>query len=350
MVIFATLCFVSNILIMQSKNIYKILKIISLYVLIFCSGFGVFALFYLGKEKQDEDKTYQSEFKKNYKVYSLSIPEKLNFAGESVPLDLYYVRESLERELLTNTYWQSNTILMLKRASRFFPVLEKILKEQNIPEDFKYLALIESGFLNVVSPAGASGFWQFMKATGTAYGLEINDEIDERYHLEKSTIAACNYLKSAKKSCKNWTLAAAAYNAGEGGIRNVLNKQQVDNYYQLNLNAETARYVYRILALKLICENPMDYGFCLRNKDMYPEIPFTTVEVDSTINDLVSFASSYQLSIRLLKESNPWLRGYSLPNKNKKVYTIKIPDSRMIYYSKLQNNVILPDNFIESYQ
>jgi membrane-bound lytic murein transglycosylase D len=280
---------------------------------------------YSSQHEKNSDENYRKAFQINYKIFSAEVPSKLTFCNEEVPIKMFYVRESLERELLTNTFWQSNTMLMLKRAYRWFPVIEPILKKNGIPDDFKYLALIESGFLNAVSPASAVGFWQFVKPTGQKYGLEITEEVDERYHIEKATEAACKFIKNTYNMFNNWTLAAAAYNMGEFGIKRSLETQNVSSYYDLYLNDETSRYVYRILALKLIYTQPVKYGYYLRLKDLYPPIPCYIVTIDSTITNLVDFAKANNITYRILKDFNPWLRNKQLTNKAKKIYEIKIP-------------------------
>lgn len=261
----------------------------------------------------------------DYNIYAVDLPEKMDFAGERVPLEIRDVRERFDRELLVNTYWQSNGLLLIKRAHKFFPIIEPILKKNNIPDDFKYLALIESGLQDVVSPSGAAGFWQFMKNTGKEYGLEVADEVDERYHLEKATQAACEYLKSAKQDMGNWTLAAAAYNAGKTGIRNQINRQKVSSYYDLHLNSETSRYVFRILALKEIMKNPQRYGFNYTNEQLYNSDAVKYMEVSNSIPDLATFALEQGINYKILRIYNPWIRDISLENKEGKTYIIKIP-------------------------
>lgn len=262
---------------------------------------------------------------KDYNIYAIDLPEEMSFAEEVVPLHITDVRERLDRELLVNTYWQSNGLLLIKRANKYFPIIEPILKKNHIPEDFKYLALIESGFLNVVSPSGASGFWQFMPAAAKDFGLEISETVDERYHLEKATQAACEYLHKAQQSTGNWTLAAAAYNAGISGINRQIEAQQADNYYDLWLNTETSRYVFRILALKEIFSNPKQYGFNYNPNHLYEQASTYEVKVDSTINNLVDFAKLYDTNYKELKIHNPWLRDTKLSNPKGKTYYIKIP-------------------------
>lgn len=272
---------------------------------------------------------------KYYRNFAVKIPDNIDFAGEKVPIRRYHVRESLDLELLKNTYWHSNTILMFKRAYRYFPVIEPILKKNKIPSDFKYLPLIESAFTNATSPKGAKGFWQFMENTATGFDLEVNSEIDERLNLEKSTVAACKYLKRAYRKYDSWTLAAASYNAGEGRISSELKKQRTNNYYDLYLVEETSRYIFRILALKTIFNHPVTYGFYLRKKDFYPPIPTYTVKVDSSVDDLVSFAKKYNITYKILKDFNPWLRKQQLSNKNKKTYYFQIPKEGYIEYDTL---------------
>ena len=268
----------------------------------------------------------EKSFEQSYGIFALPIPKELDFAGEVVPLNKFYVRESFDREILVNTYWQSQTLLLIKRANRYFPIIEPILKEQNLPDDFKYLALIESGFLQrAVSPSGATGIWQFMKDTAKEYGLEVSNEIDERYHLEKSTVAACKYLKKAYQKYGTWTLAAAAYNAGMGGIDKQISIQKENNYYNLLFNEETSRYVFRILAIKQILSSPEKYGFHLKKEDLYQPIPYYIVEVSDSINNWAEFAKTHKVNYKELKDMNPWLRETSLTNKAKKSYFIKIP-------------------------
>lgn len=269
-------------------------------------------------------------------VYSIEIPDTIDFADEQVPLDVFYIRENLDRELTVNTYFHSSTLMMLKRANRWFPVIEPILKKNNLPDDFKYLALIESGLENVTSPAGAVGFWQFMKGTAKEYGLEVNDAIDERYHVEKSTQAACRYLSESYAEYKNWTLAAASYNTGNHRIAKELAKQRVTNYYDLLLSTETTRYIFRILAVKLIFQNPAKYGFLISKDDLYPPIPTKIVTVTQTVSSLVDFARKHNITYKTLKIFNPWLRDDNLPNRSGKTYQIKIPEEGYLNYSKLR--------------
>ncbi|MCF6243245.1 MAG: lytic transglycosylase domain-containing protein [Bacteroidales bacterium] len=261
----------------------------------------------------------------NAKYYPFKLPAKVDFAGEHVPIEYFDVRESLDKEILKIAYWHSELFLYLKRANRVFPVVEPILKKYGIPDDFKYLLVAESGLVNISSPAGAEGYWQLMKKTAREYGLEVNDEVDERYHLEKSTIAACKYLKRRYKKYKSWAMVAASYNAGDAGISRYTNYQKVNSYYDLAMFEETARYVYRAIAFKIIMSKPEQYGFMIEKKDLYPIIPYQKVKVDTAITDMISFAKKYNTNYKIFKILNPWLRAHKLSNKNKKTYIIKMP-------------------------
>ncbi len=293
--------------------------------IIFVSSLLIINLFTASTFEGKEKEQFESNFHNNYKIFALNLPIELDFANENVPLKLIDVKEKMDRELLVNTYWQSQTLLLLKRSNRYFPVIKKILKEEEVPEDFKFLALMESGLTNVVSPAGATGFWQLMKDAAKERELEVNSIIDERYHLEKSTRAACAYLKEAKEKFGSWTLAAASYNMGMTGLSNQLERQKATNYYDLVLNEETSRYIFRILAAKLILSNPKDYGFIYRDEDLYGPLRFKEFEVDTTINNLADFAFENGINYKTLKYLNPWLRDGYLPNSSGKNYIIQIP-------------------------
>ncbi len=271
------------------------------------------------------DENLEKKIINDYNVYALQVPGYLDFAGEPVPLSNPDIYERMDKELLVNTYWQSNGLLMFKRAKKYFPIIEPILAKNGIPDDFKYLAVIESGLTNARSPAGASGFWQIMKATGREYGLEVNDNVDERYNLEKATEVACTYLKKSKKSLGSWTSAAAAYNAGNYGVSKRLKAQDVKSYYDLLLGEETGRYVFRIVALKEILSNPDKYGFNFRDKDLYNNIPTYQVAVDTAVTDFAGFAKGFGVNYKILKLHNPWLREAHLNNKSRKQYYINIP-------------------------
>ena len=282
-------------------------------------------LFIHATELKSDDELYQQQFNMKYGIFAIVQPEGLSFAGEEVPIQSPEIWERLDKELLKNIYWQSSTMLFFKKANKYFPIIEPILKKHNIPDEFKYLAVIESGLDNVVSPSGAAGFWQIMKGTALEYGLEVNSDIDERYNLEKSTELACIYLQDAYDKFGNWTIAAASYNMGKSGVRTRMSEQGTNNYYNLHLNSETARYVFRILAVKEIMENPKKYGFIFRTKDLYVMPEYKTLEVDSTIANLSDFSKIHAINYKLLKRFNPWLRASSLPDKSRRKYILKIP-------------------------
>lgn len=295
------------------------------------SAIGFFAISYIAlnvftaQKEPPVSNNHENDFKSKYNIYSLPVPANLTFAGESVPTDILDVKERLDRELLVNTYWQSQTVLFLKRANRYFPIIEPILKKNGIPDDFKYLAIIESGLENVVSPAGATGFWQIMKGTATDFGLEVNGYVDERYNLELATQFACDYLNEAYQKFGSWTMAAASYNMGMNGLRGQLKRQKTNNYYDLLFVTETARYVFRILAVKQILSHYDYYGFHVRPQDLYPTVKTKNLVVDTSIESLADFAYTQDINYKLLKTLNPWLRETSLPNTKQKAYTIKLP-------------------------
>jgi len=296
-------------------------------------------------EIKNLDRDYRELFYKHYRIFTPEVPMQTEFAGERAPLELVYVRESFEREIFANTYMHSATILMFKRANRWFPLIEPILKKNNIPDDFKFLALAESNFANVVSPSGAEGFWQFIKPTGQRYGLEITDEVDERYNVEKATEAACKYFKEAYLQFKSWTLVAASYNRGLDGLSRALENQKVNSYYDLSLVDEAARYVYRIMAIKEVYNHPTRFGYYLRDKDFYPPILTFKVNVDTSISDLADFAFKQKFNYRILREFNPWIRRYNLPNKSRKSYTFILPKEGYLNYEYLMKKMPQSETF-----
>lgn len=293
-------------------------------------------IFVFATQKEDADELYQKAMQADYRVYAPVLPDTLFFCGEKVPLETYYVREGLDRELMSNMYFQSNMLLWMKRAGRYFPVIEPILKQYGVPSDMKYLCVIESGLTNATSPAKAQGFWQFMKTTGQSYGLEITDEIDMRNNLELATVAACKYLKNSYARFGNWTAAAASYNCGEGGLNSRMTKQDVKSYYDVRLNTETTRYVYRILAAKLLLQNPQSYGFFVRKCDLYPPIPTETATLSGQNVDLYAFAKSHGTTYKMLRELNPWLQTDKLVNKANHTYQVKLPVKDGTKYSVVQ--------------
>ncbi len=262
-----------------------------------------------------------------YYAVSYDLPANLSFADEHVPIEIPDVLERLDRELQINIYLHSSTIFLIKRANRWLPQMEEILRKHNIPDDFKYLPLIESGLMNDISPKEAVGFWQILKTSGRELGLEIDKEVDERYDPLKATEAACKYLNNAYKKFGNWTLVAASYNRGIAGVGRALEKQQVDNFYDLHLVEETSRYVFRIIAIKEIVENPVKYGFNINPKHLYQPEKIQYVEVKETIPNLIDFSKQQGVNYKLLKRYNPWLRDDRLTVRRGKVYQIALPVS-----------------------
>jgi len=259
-------------------------------------------------------------------VRIFDLPEELSFAGESVPIAIPDVRERLEREIYVNAYWESNMLLLMKRSSKFLPQIEQWLQENNVPDDFKYLAMAESGLMNVASPAGARGFWQFMPATAKEFGLEVSNDVDERYHFEKATKAAISYLKKAHVKFGDWTAVAASYNMGQTGFAKRQEEQLNRNYYELYLNDETSRYMFRILAFKVIFENPTEFGFNLRSSDYYQSPSMKSIRVNSDIKNLAQWAKTNGSSYKDLKQYNPWLRDKNLNIKKGRSYEILLPE------------------------
>lgn len=257
----------------------------------------------------------------------VELPEKLTFAGEKVPMEYFDVRENLDRELLSAVYFHSQTIRFIKNAPRYFSIIEPILKSYGVPEDFKYLCVAESGFdVRAVSPAKAVGLWQLLESTAKECGLEVNDEVDERYHIEKSTEVACGIFMSAYQKYGSWSLVAASYNGGRTAVDRQIANQKVKSYYDLLFGEETTRYVFRILALKLVMEDPEEYGFRIKKNQCYPIIETKTFEINGPVTDLADLAIEKGISYKILKMFNPWLRETFLKNPTRKTYTLKIPE------------------------
>jgi membrane-bound lytic murein transglycosylase D len=286
----------------------------ALLLIITLSGILIFAI-------SNEDKN-----KITHEGTAYYFPTEVDFAGENMPLEIPDVRERFDRELLVNANLHASTILIIKRANRAFKVIEPILEKNGVPDDFKYLAVIESSLINAVSPSGAKGVWQFMPVTAKEIGMEVNESVDERYHLEKSTEAACKFLLAAKEKFGSWTLAAASYNGGITGVNKQIDLQKVSNYYDLLLNDETSRYVFRILALKEIMKAPQKFGFEIPKQDLYELYPTRKIEIDSTVNNLADFAIRQGVNYKILKLYNPWLRDTKLDNKTRKKYLIELPN------------------------
>jgi len=303
------------------------------YRFIVLASIVIVAIFFINAEKNVNKSVTEAQVlvdssgngQYTYKIKALKIPENLSFCGEKVALDKTDIYERIDRELLINTYWQSNALLWFKRTHKYFPIIEPILKEKGVPDDFKYLAVIESDLRNVTSPAGAKGMWQMLKGAGRENGLEINDNVDERYHLEKATRAACDYLIKAKERLGTWTLAAAAYHGGNYGIEKRLKEQMVDSYYDVLAGENTERYIPRIVAAKEILSHPQKYGFEFDKDDLYEMRPTYSVKVDTVITNIAAFAKKYDTNYKELKMYNPWLRENKLNNKSRTTYEIQIP-------------------------
>ena len=262
-----------------------------------------------------------------YRWYAPELPTAIDFAGEPAPLDKWEVKEKLDRELLVNSYLHGSQLYILKLAGRYFPAIEERLKANGIPDDFKYVCVAESSLnQNALSGPGAASFWQFMKDSGPGYGLEINDEVDERFNVVKATDAACKYFQAAHDKFGTWTAAAAAYNCGVTGYANQSDFQQATNYYDLIFPDETNRYVYRVLALKYILSHPRAFGLELSPSEEYRSLKYRTVTVDKTIDNLTEFAKANGSSYKMLKIYNPWLRAHKLTVKNGKKYDIALPN------------------------
>ena len=304
------------------KAIVTVLVLISTVIIILSIAQG-------SKGSTGDRLTEQSSSDTVYSIKSYKLPDNVTFADEKMPLDNFDTRESLEREILISAYRHSSTILIIKRANRYLPVIEKIIKKNNIPDDFKYLVAAESEYSNMISPVGATGFWQIMPETGREKGMEINSVVDERYDVEKSTQFACEYFQKSFEKYGNWTLAAASYNGGRAGIDDQIEIQHQNNYYDLLLNEETARYIFRAVAYKLIITDPVRYGFNIGKEDLYPELNYYEVKVDSAINNFSGFAQKFGTNYKLLKFFNPWLRKPYLTPKPNKEYLIKIPADGM---------------------
>ncbi|PHN04471.1 lytic transglycosylase domain-containing protein [Flavilitoribacter nigricans] len=262
-------------------------------------------------------------------IEPVDLDKPFDFAGESLPMESFDVRERLDNELTLNTYRHGNTLLNIKKSYRYFPIIERILREHDLPEDLKYIAVAESDLSNATSPAGAKGFWQFMTSTGQYYGLEINKQVDERYHLEKATVAACKYLKDYYKRFGSWSLAAAAYNMGGTRMSRELKAQNATTFYDLNLNHETMRYLFRLVAMKEIMSDPRKFGFYIEAEDGYPELSdYREVEINTAIENLGTFADEHDVSYRDIKVYNPWLISSGLTNSARKTYLIRIPNKK----------------------
>ena len=269
-------------------------------------------------------KIFKSENKSYYKVFNVRIPKELFFANTRVPVHDETVRKSIAREIVKNSNRRQQARILQYRTNKWFPVIEPILKKYHIPEDFKYIAVVESHLTNAESPRGAVGFWQIIRTTGESYGLEINEHVDERLHVVKSTEVACRYFVNSYKELHDWVLVAASYNKGVGGIRSQLIRQKKNNYYKLKLNKETGTYVYKIIAMKELISMPKVYGLKGAFKNNSRRIVTKKITIDTTINDLRMFASEVGIDYEQFQQLNPWLKSNSLPNDAGKKYTIEL--------------------------
>ncbi|MDD3510472.1 MAG: lytic transglycosylase domain-containing protein [Fermentimonas sp.] len=308
-------------------------KSLLISIIILVVGLGT-TLFFL-TSGNNIDKTESEKPQVLAMTAAVTIPERITFAGEETVFDRYDKRERMDRELNSFTYFHSTTMLLIKRANRIFPTIEPILKKEGVPDDIKYLAVIESNLDHrAVSPAGAVGLWQFLQSTGRENGLEVRTDVDERYHIEKSTVAACRYLKNAYNKYGSWSAAAMSYNGGQARITNELRDQKVDDALDLWLVEETTRYYYRMLAIKQVFEQPWQYGFVIKPENLYKPMEFKKVNVTNTIPDLVTFAQQNGITYAQLKDFNSWLRTDKLNNASGKSYTILIPTDEDLYYKK----------------
>ena len=311
------------------KKQIKINYILTL-ILVFCIGATIPTL--IGSSQVNEQHSAKSEVP--YCVTSPTVPAQVTFDGETIDLRRYDRRERMDREILAFTYMHSTTMLLIKRANRYFPIIEPILKANGIPDDFKYLMVIESNLNSIArSPAGAAGLWQFMPTTGREFGLEVNENVDERYHIEKATVAACKYFKQAYEKYGDWMAVSAAYNAGQGRITAQLDKQLADHAMDLWLVEETSRYMFRLLAAKEIFNNPQRFGFLLKREHLYPPIPYKKVTITTAIENLDEYAKQNGITYAQLRDANPWLREHSLKNKTRRTYVLHIPTRKGMNYN-----------------
>lgn len=318
-------------------NIFKIIQTLQrsnpvqrilVFFCFFLAGFFVIRIYIYSPEENRV--AYNNN---NFFVLGLNIPSQLDFCGEVIPTNNFEIRKNLEREFFSHSYWKNNSAVLFSKAQKWFPYIEPILKREGVPDDFKYVAVIESHLSNIVSPAGAAGFWQLVPSSARNYGLEINEFVDERYHVEKATVAACKLIKAAHSNFNNWTLSAAAYNLGIGGIQSALKRQNTTNYYDLLLNKETGSFVYRILAYKTLFSSPQHFGIKKKKWRYYPVIPYTIYKVDSSVTNLKTLAKHIGCNKATIRFFNPWILRDQLPNTDIKTYEIRIPKNLTADYS-----------------
>lgn len=298
------------------------------FFLLFCLVYVILKVYAFSPSKNEVSWTNN-----NFYVLDLSIPADLDFCGEKIPSNNLEIRDDLEKEFFSSAYWKANSLVLFRKAQKWFPYIEPILAQEGVPDDFKYVAVIESHLSNITSPAGASGFWQLLPGSARNYGLEVNDAVDERYHVEKATRAACRHFKDAYAVFGNWTLSAAAYNRGIGGIQAALKKQKTDNYFDLLLNRETGSFVYRILAYKTLFSSPGHFGIKKKKWNYFSKIPMNVLKVDSAVFDLRVLAQKAGTDLTVLRAFNPWLLQNYLPNPDRKMYEIRIPKNLNADYS-----------------
>lgn len=304
-------------------------------------------IFIFSKQAPQPEAEYRNMINQHLQNFSAPMPDTLSLCGEEVPMDNVFVREALDRELTAIMYQHGSTFLILKRSWRFFGEIESLLAEFDAPEDLKYLAVAESALNDVTSPAKASGFWQFMPTTAREYGLEVNDEWDERYDLRKSTAAAVKYLKASQKRLGNWALACAAYNCGEAGVRAKMRQQECNSYWELAINSETARYVYRILAYKILMQNPQQYGFYVRKKDCHQPLEYNEVVVDTSITNMAAFAKKLNCPYKYFIQINPCVRSNKLTNKTRKKYVFRTLKENSLSWSYLCSKIKDGEEFLK---
>lgn len=320
------------------KNVSGTLVRFLIFFLFFISGFFIIRIYFYSPKENPYVYTNN-----NFYFLGVNIPSDLHFCGERIPSNSYEIKKNLEKEFFNNTYWKANSAVLFAKAQKWFPYIEPILKKEGVPDDFKYVAVIESHLSNIVSPAGAAGFWQLVPVSARNYNLEVNQYVDERYHVEKATVAACKLFKEAHGVFKNWTLAAAAYNLGIGGIQYELEKQKAKTYYDLMLNRETGSFVYRILAYKTLFSSPGHFGIKKKKWSYYPKIPMKTIKVDSSVTNLANLAKHVNCSKSIIKFFNPWILGESLPNPDKRLYEIRIPSNPKADYSTYIRDLVGQD-------
>ncbi len=310
------------------KRWYRHLLALPVFFLLFL----LCQLLYSSFHGASSDTDFKNLLFSDYKLNGVTIPKDLNFCGEKVPVENLMVKKALEKEFYVKAFDQPSTLLLHKKAARWFPMIEAILKKNGVPEDFKYVAILESGLDNSNTLLGSGGFWGLMGPVAKDYGLQVDENIDERFNIEKATEVACEIIKDAYKKYKNWTLAAAAYDLGMGALDKQLERQGTLSYYELNLNDETGMYIYRLLAFKEIISRPEAYGYKLNKREMFAPIPTNSIKVDSSISDLSLFAISQGSNYVSLKALNPWLLQNTLTNIDKKTYQILFPKKGVKLY------------------